>query len=209
MARPTPLESPERLCNSTGMPRPSFAASYAKAFAIAAKKRGWRAYLPLRQILSLTLGAAAAYFMPQVFWLDEKWEVSAAVMGGMLAFNGLLLAIGWSAFSKIHDIISEPEFSAFLKRYDILDIHMMFVDGTHFALAAGALASFAALIGVLLPLPLLADQILFAITVGTSVNSVTEAFRASEMMNDLIWDKAHSNSERSGQSHLRPVGNGK
>jgi hypothetical protein len=142
------------------------------------------------------------------FWADEKWEVSAAVMGGMLAFNGILLAVGWGAFSKIHDIISEPEFSAFLKRHDILDIHMMFVDGTHFALAASALASFAALIGVLLPLPLLADKALFAISISASLNAVMEAFRATEMMNDLIWDKAHSDERPSSQPSLRTVENG-
>jgi hypothetical protein len=193
-------------------PRPSFAATYAKALVVAARKRGWWAYVPTRLLISLGLGAAAAYFVPggaQGFWADSNWGTSATVIGGVLAFNGILLAVGWSAFAKIYDVIGSPDFSAFLKRHDMLDTHIMFVDAVHFSLAAAALISFAALIGLLLPLPELADRGLFALMVGSCVNSIAEAFSATAMMNDLIWDKAHADGSAAGQSHLRPVSNGK
>jgi hypothetical protein len=70
------------------------------------------------------------------------------------------------------------------------------------------LISFAALIGLLLPLPLLVVQILFGLTVATSVNGIVEAFRATGLMNDLIWDKVHSDERGGGQPNLRSVGNG-
>jgi hypothetical protein len=191
--------------------RPSFPETYAKALGIAAKKRGWRAYIRLRPIFAAAIGAAATWFMPvgvAGFWADASWGVSATVFGGVLAFNAILLAVGWSAFAKIYDVISAPDFSAFLKRHNILDVHLMFVTGIHFALAAAALISFAALIGLLLPLPLLVDQILFGLTVATSVNGIVEAFRATGLMNDLIWDKVHSDERGGGQPNLRSVGNG-
>jgi hypothetical protein len=190
--------------------RPSFPVTFAKSLKFAAEKRGWRAYAPFRQIIAAAIGLAVSWFIPSGnhgFWADKA--VAAAVIGGVLVFNGILLGVGWGAFAKIFDIIGSTDFSAFLKRYDILDIHLMFVGGIHFALATAALTSFAALVGLVLPLPLIVEQFLFGAMVATSVNAIVEAFRATALMNDLIWDKAHSGDNAAAQPSLRSVPNGK
>jgi hypothetical protein len=192
--------------------RPSFPETYAKALTAAAKQRGWWAYVPVRQIIAGAIGFVATWYMPAGptgFWADSSWPVAAAVIGGVLVFNGILLGVGWGAFAKIYDVIGSTDFSAFLKRHNILDVHLMFVGGIHVALAGAALISFAALIGLVLPLPQVADQILFGLMVASSVNGIIEAFRATTLMNDLIWDKAHSDDKTAGQPNLRTVPNGK
>lgn len=189
--------------------RPSFPVTFAKGLRVAAEKRGWLAYMPFRQIIAAAVGFGVTWFLPsgaEGFWADKP--VAAAVIGGVLVFNGILLGVGWGAFAKIYDIIGSRDFSEFLKRHHILDIHLMFVGGIHFALATAALVSFATLIGLVLPLPLIAEQILFGGTVATSVNAIVEAFRATTLMNDLVWDKAHS-ADSPAQPNLRPVSNGK
>ncbi|NJM51598.1 MAG: hypothetical protein HC843_12620 [Sphingomonadales bacterium] len=94
-------------------PRPSFASTLAKALSIGAKKRGIFAYIPLRLIGCVISGAIIAGFVPNSFWLNKNLGSSLAVYGGILAFNGLLLAIGWGAFSKIYEIIGTTDFSTF------------------------------------------------------------------------------------------------
>jgi hypothetical protein len=131
---------------------------------------------------------------------------TATIYGGVLAFNALLLAVGWSAFSKIYEVIGNKEFASFLRRHDILDIHIMFVDLVHVALALSAFLSFVGTVALALPLPMMAHRVLFSGMVGMSLYSMTEALRASSMMNDLIWDKAIA--EANGQNSLRPVQSG-
>lgn len=176
-------------------PRPTFAATFAKALSIAAKKRGWRAYLPAR--LSLCFGVAfiPAYLVPTSFWSDAKWDISTAVYGSVLAFNALLLAIGWGAFSKIYEIIGSRRFGDFLGRHDMLDIHILFVGMVHAALAVSALASLAGLITLTIDFPVAADRIIFGTMIALSINSTAEAMRASDMMHDLLWDKIQSEFE--------------
>ncbi len=172
--------------------RPSFAASFAKALAISAKKRGMWAYLPGQILITLSLGAAVAWFVPEKFWTDAHWSESATVYGGMLAFNALLLAVGWGAFAKIYEIIGATDFAAFLRRHDMLDLHILFVSTVHAALATASAISFGGLVSLLLPLPLSGDRVIFGLMIGSSVYSLIQAMRATTMMNDLIWDKAHS-----------------
>jgi hypothetical protein len=192
-------------------PRPSFPETYAKVLTAAAKKRGWRAYLPIRQLIAAAIGFVATWYVPAGpagFWVDASWPVAVAVIGGVLVFNGILLGVGWGAFAKIYDVIGSTDFSAFLKRHNILDVHLMFVSGIHFSLAAAALISFATLIGLLLPLPQAVDQFLFGLMIASSVNGIVEAFRATALMSDLIWDKAHADDKAAVQPNLRTVSNG-
>jgi hypothetical protein len=189
--------------------RPNFPVTFAKALRVAAEKRGWRAYIPFRQIIAGAIGFGVTWFIPtgtEGFWADKP--VAAAVIGGVLVFNGILLGVGWGAFAKIYDIIGSTDFSDFLKRSHILDIHLMFVGGIHFALASAALVSFATLVGLVLPLPLIAEQVLFGGMVATSVNGIVEAFRATALMNDLVWGKAHSADSPTTQPNLRSISNG-
>ena len=42
----------------------------------------------------LSVGFASASYIPLEFWMDRKWDVSTAVFGGSMAFNGLLMSLG-------------------------------------------------------------------------------------------------------------------
>ena len=202
----------KRLLISTEMTsRPKTLATYARLFARAVDERGvLRAIWYWRQFLAIALGGTAVYFMPtDSNGLWARHDLAVMVMTGVLTFNGILLAVGWGAFGKIYDLIAEPKFSSFLRRQNILDAHLMFVAVVHFSLASAALISFAALLCILLPVPLWVNQALFGAMIAASVNAIFEAFRATGMMNDLIWDVAHWNEAGQGQPNLRPVENGK
>lgn len=189
-------------------PRLPFASTLAKALSIGAQKRGIFAYVPLRLIACVVSGAIIAGLTPNEFWLDKNQGASLAVYGGILAFNGLLLAIGWGAFSKIYEIVGAADFAAFLRRSSLLDIHIFFVDLVHGALIAAATVSFFGLVLLPINLPVLLDAVLFAFIIGLSLNSLLEAMRASAMMHDLLWDKSISDAEMEQRRPLRSVANG-
>src|SRR3712207_1066163 len=104
--------------------RRSFAESFADALRVSAAKRGWRAYVPHVLLICLGLGAGGAYAVEAAFWSTEKWDVAATVYGGLLAFNALLLAVGWSAFSKIYEVISRGRLGEVLLKNKLLDEHL-------------------------------------------------------------------------------------
>lgn len=183
--------------------RPSFAQSFATAFAEDAKDRGWRAYVPIYIGGSAAAGSIAAFGVPATFWYDTNWGVSAAVFGGILAFNGLLLALGWSAFSKIYEVMLTEPIGPILRRHNLLDVHLAFIDANHFVLVVAALASGTAMLVTLAVVPLFVDRMLFGLSVAMTMYSIVRALASIRMMNDLIWERAHFTS--TGEPSLQSV----
>lgn len=184
--------------------RPSFAVSLASALRADAADRGWRAFFPTFGILSGVIGVGAAYFTPIAFWTTAQWDISTAVYGGLLAFNGLLLALGWSAFSRIYEIIANGKVGEVLRKHDLLSEHLAFVDANHATLVASASFSLVGLISVLMTLPLIADQAILGLSVGTIVYALIRAMASTKMMSDLVWEQAHL-AETADRPLLRPV----
>jgi len=177
------------------MSRPKLSESFAEGLAVAAKNRGGWAYVPRWLIGSLTLGGIAAAFMPGKFWAYANWGVSVTFYGGLLAFDGLLLAIGWGAFSKIYEIIGTGEFAAFLRRNGLLNIHLLFVDLAQMSMVAAALATGFALVSALCEMPLWLHRSTLALSIGLSCYAIVKAVGATHAMHDLIWDKANMPQE--------------
>lgn len=175
--------------------RPSFAQSFASALAEDAKDRGWRAFVPIYILGSVAIGAFAAWRMPAAFWDDTQWGVSATAFGGILAFNGLLLALGWSSFSKIYEIILAEPIGPILRKHGLLDGHLAFIDANHFVLVVAALFSGAAMVTTLALLPVAADRVMFGLAVAGTLYSLVRALASIKMMNELIWERAHIESE--------------
>jgi hypothetical protein len=173
------------------MKRPKLSEAFAEGLAIAAKNRGGWAYVPSWLIGSLLMGAIAATFIPASFWSDSNWGVSVTFYGGLLAFDGLLLAIGWGAFSKIYEIIGAGDFAAFLRRNGLLNIHLLFVDLAQLSMVAAALATGIALVAVLCPLAMWVDRGALAISLGLSCYAIVKAVAATQAMHDLLWDKTN------------------
>jgi hypothetical protein len=191
-------------------PRPSLAKSFASALNYAAEQRGWIAFVPYVVLASVGLGAYAAWSVPEAFWSDGKWDVSATVYGGVLAFNAILLAVSGNAFAKIYEIITGPTVGPVIRKHGLLEEHLAFVDVNQLTLVAAALASLAGLITVLLPVLVWVDRSLLAATFSLSAYSLVRTMQASKMMHELIWEQAHLGDESSEpQPRLRPVENGR
>ena len=100
--------------------RPDFLASFFSALAERAEAGSLWKMLAV-PVIAGAISGAAAYYMPAEFWSDQRWDVSATVYTGVLTVNGLILALSWSAFSRIYESISAPKFSAFLRKHGLLN----------------------------------------------------------------------------------------
>lgn len=181
--------------------RPKFPETFAKALRISAKVRGAWAYVPHWLIACMAVGAFAAYKVPAGFWADTGWGTLATVYSGILTFDGLLLAVGWSAFSRVYEIIGSPAYSSFMRRNDILDVHLVAIDLVLICLTVSAVLAGAGLILTLCPAPVVIDSIVFAGMIGSALYSLIQTRRASGMMHDLIWERA----EQEGSERLPPA----
>lgn len=183
--------------------RPKFFTAFCNSVGAAYERKGIKSVVPWWLIVGVGVGGAAAWHMPATYWSDQKWDVATTVYTGFLAFDGLLLALGWGAFSKIYEILSQNWFAAFLRRNDLLNDHLFFIDAVHGMLVLSAVISGVALVTGLLPLPIWTDQVVLACVIASSFWSLTKALSTMKVMNDLVWELAHTEPDEKG--HLRPV----
>lgn len=170
--------------------RPKFLPSYIKAIGQSVEKRGWKALVPVWTIVAGAFGAAAAYFIPVVFWVDRP-EIAVAVYIGVLTLNGLVLALSWNAFSRIFESISSQGFASYLMAKGRMNGYMVFVGYVHATQLFAVLASAVGLIVFLFSIPtVLYNQIAFAVMIGASAYAMKTAAGAVTVMHDLIWQKA-------------------
>lgn len=183
--------------------RPSLAVSLATSLKSGAESRGFLAYVPFVFGMCLVVGFVSAEFIPGEFWSDARWDVSTAVFAGLLAFNGLLMSLGWFAFSKIYEILANDRLGQMLTRNGLLDVHLAFIDISHAVLICASALSVAGLVSVLVGAPVPVDRILLGSCLGFTLYGLARAFSATKMMNDLIWEQAHLDRER---TNLKVVG---
>lgn len=176
--------------------RPSLAEATAKSVQLDVEARGVVGFVPYWLMLSIIVGAVVAVILPGSFFLDARWDVSTAVYAGILAFNGLLMSLGWFSFSKIQEILLNDDVGKMLTRHDLLGIHLAFIDLTHLILIAACFLSGAGLVAIPMALPLVADQLLLASTIGMTIYALYRAYSATSVANSLIWEQAHLNIER-------------
>jgi len=142
----------------------------------------------------MLVGELSAYYVPAKFWSDDGWGTLATVYSGILTFDGILLAVGWSAYSKVYEIIGSATYASFMRRNDILDIHLVAIDLVLFFLTISAVLAGMGLIVALCPVPIMVDRALFGAMVGFALYSLVQTRRASGMMHDLIWDRAEEDA---------------
>jgi hypothetical protein len=171
--------------------RSGFLTSYFDAMKDKARTDGWRAVIPVWFVFGLTIGAAVAYAMPDELWHKEKWDILLVLYATMVTINGLLLALSWSAFSRIHEVvISSPGFSLFLRRAQLLNHYIFYIDYVQAAQLLALLASGVGLFTSLMPLPTYLNRIALAASVGLSIYAIKYAVNAVTVMHDLVWQKA-------------------
>lgn len=188
--------------------RPSLAQSFAEALKYSAEQRGWLAFIPYVFLLCIGIGAAAAWAVPDGFFGAGEQGISTTVYGGILAFNGFLLAVGATAFSKIYEIMTGPVLGPILRKHGLIDEHLAFVDVNQLTLVTAAMFSLAGLITALLPTLPWVDRLIFSGAVGLSLYALARTISSAKMMHELIWEQAHADDHPSDKPNLRTVRNG-
>lgn len=190
------------------MPKPKLSQNFADGLAIAAKNRGWHAYIPYALLTCLILGLILAYFIPEKLWNETDTSNGLTVYGGLLAFNSLLLAIGWSTFAKLYELIGSGPFSKFLKRNGILKYHILFVEISQFTLVFSSVISGFGMFSILLPFSLITDRLILATAVGFSLYALVKCIQCTQAMHDILWEAAEFDSDTDCGEKITPIRNG-
>jgi len=176
---------------STGqMHKPSFPQAFAEALSFAAQKRGWRAYIPVRLLLCSLVGLAISFNLPATLWDEKNISNALNIYTGLLAFNGLLLAIGWGAYSRLYELIGSGAFSKFLKRNNLLNHHIFFIELSQITLVLSSLASGFGLFSVLLPFNVVVSRVIIGASVALTAYAILKAVEATQAMNQVLWEAA-------------------
>ena len=177
--------------------RPKFLPSFIGAIQQEATVSGARAIFPYVLILCACVGGTVAYFIPASFWTPEKRELSVAFYAGVLTFNGLTLALGWTAFSRIYDVLLRAEFGKYLMKNNLLNNYILQITFMHVFEVVAVVATANGLVSVLLSnVPLWLSRLIFAGCLTWTAYAVKQAVVAVTAMNDLVWQSAFFESNR-------------
>lgn len=142
-------------------------------------------------LLAGALAAFACYFMPSSYWSDANLQVSVAVYAGMLTFNGLMLALGWNAFSRIYDMLSAPRFSQFLRKNKLLEKYLVTISLIQGLQIFAIIASATALLSILFNLAYLwVDRAILGLMLFASMLALKQGAKSVRIMHDLVWQKS-------------------
>ncbi|MGE3246977.1 MAG: hypothetical protein AB7F96_04375 [Beijerinckiaceae bacterium] len=171
--------------------RPKFLPSFIALLSKESESSGYKALVPFALIFCVVFGLASAWLIPDAFWKDEKWDVSTAVYAGLMTFGGLVLALGWNAFSRIYEVLFRGDFGAYLQEKDLLNAYLVHITFMHIVQVAAIFVSGFGLVTILLPmLPMWADRTVFGLSVGLTAYALVQAMSAVTAMNDLVWQSA-------------------
>ena len=177
----------------TEFTRPGFLASYFDAMKDRARSMGWRALIPYWGIIGTCIGTAIVYFLPGELWTEKQnWQVIVAIYAAMVTINGLLLALSWSAFARVHELlVSSAEFAVFLRRAKLFNGYLFYIDWVQaaqlFALVVSASAMFSSLVQ---EVGVAWHRVILAVCIAASIYAVRFAVNAVTVMHDLVWQRA-------------------
>lgn len=169
------------------MNRPSFPVSLASGLKIAARRRGWAAYVPCWILACLFVGAVTGYVAPSKIW-NKDYSTGISIYSGLLTFNGILMAVGWSSFSKIYEIIGKGGFGDFLRRNDLLEMHILYVDLAQFSLVFSTFTCAAAMVLTAMPVIDVLNRVALTLSVGATLYAIVKCVGLTQAMHDLIWE---------------------
>jgi len=172
--------------------RPRFLASYFEVMKERAASDGWRAVVPYWALIGVLTGSIVVYFLPAELWSDKQnWPVVVAIYAAMVVINGLLLALSWSAFARVHELlVSSAEFALFLRRAKLFNGYLFYIDWVHAAQLLALVVSAGAMFSSLIQqIPLLGHRMIMAACVASSIYAVRYAVNAVTMMHDLVWQR--------------------
>lgn len=172
--------------------RPKFLRAFIDDVGRDVDERGWRAIVPYCLASTAVFGAGVAYLVPEIFWTNQKWDISTAVYAGMLTFNGLVLALGWNAFARIYDVLLRGDFGKYLMKNDLLGDYLLQITYMHAFQILAALAASVGLVSVLIDgVPLAVDRVVLAATLALTLYAIKQSVNAVTAMNDIVWQSAY------------------
>lgn len=191
----------------SGSERPKFLPSFIGAIQEEAESHGWSAVFPFVLLSCAVTAGVIACIAPAEFWSEAKRELSVAVYVGLLTFNGLILALGWTAFGRIYDVLLRGDFGKYLMRNNLLNNYILQITYMHIFQIGAVITSAVGLIAVLLDaIPLVVSRILFGTALLFTMYAIKQAIDAVTAMNDLVWQSAFYESNRPGSgSNVVPV----
>lgn len=170
--------------------RPKFGRALITSVGKSFDQRGYWAVFPSKILACAAAGSAVAYLMPLSFWPQDSLPVSVVVYVGLLTLNGLVLALSWSAFARIHECISNDNFGAYLMERDLLGDYILYIDYAHIAQLAAIITSASGLFILLYNAQLIWERAALGAMVATSIYAIACASGAVTVMHDLIWQRA-------------------
>jgi len=172
--------------------RPSFISSYFEILSKEARASHWKAIVPYWLIVSTVIGGVTGYFIPQGFWEDAHWDVSTAVYASFMTFNGLVLALGWNAFSRMYEILFRGDFGSYLARNNLLNPYITHITFINMVQVISVIASGIGLVMVLVEnIPILYDRIALSAILALMIYGLKQTIDALTAMNDLVWQAAY------------------
>lgn len=171
--------------------RPKFLPSFMDLLKRESEESGSWAIVPFKMIVCIGIGSAVGYLVPADFWSDARWDVSTAVYGGLLTFSGLILALGWSAFSRIYETLFRGDFGGYLHEKGLLNDYLVHTSFMHFAQVLSVVFCGVGLVSVLADGAWhWVDRAILAVAVASIAYDLKQALDAVSMMNDLAWNSA-------------------
>ena len=172
------------------MERPGFLKSLLDSWQLTLSHGKARDLIPYWIASSLAVGATVAAFLPSNFWDGERLDVSVAVLSGLLTFNGIILALCWSAFGKIYEIVGAGAFAAHLRKHELLNHYLLFVGYCHAVQIVAIAATGFALFALWLPFEVWTLKMAVGSSIAASIYALRQGVATSKAMQDLIWRKA-------------------
>jgi hypothetical protein len=189
--------------------RPKFLPSFLDAIKAESEITGWRAVVPYVGLACAALSAAVAYFLPAAFWSEPKQEIATIVYSGILTFDGLILALGWSAYARIYDVLLRGDFGQYLMKNNLLKNYILQVTFMHTIQVAAVVMAVVGLLSVLSAvMPLWLGRAIFGAAVMLMLYSIKQSADAVTAMNDLVWQSAfyEANRPADGSGNVTPLG---
>ena len=146
--------------------------------------------------------------MPATFWSEGKRELAVAFYSGVLVFNGLILTLGWTDFSRIYDVLLRADFGRYLMNNSLLNNYILHIEFMHVGQIGAVIAAGVALVVVLLDnIPLVVQRVVFGLTLMLTAYAIKQAVSAVTAMNDLVWQAAFFETNRPTEGgNVTPIG---
>jgi hypothetical protein len=176
------------------MARPRFLKSLLDSWQLSLAQNQASNLIPFWIAGSIGFASAIVLNLPEAFWKEANRGTLVSIISGLLTFNGIVLALCWSAFGKVYEIIGASAFCAHLRKHNLLSHYLVFVTYCQAVQVVAISCTAAALFVLWLPLPLWVSKVVLVASLGATAYAVRQGVATSTVMQDLIWAKSEFES---------------